>query len=50
MKKKKPQTEVELPKMKAPKVIAPNKAEKAETAGSTEQSPKTDENKAGDSK
>ena len=50
MKKKKPQTEVELPKMKAPKVIAPNRAEKAAAGEKPEQSPKTEENKAGDSK
>ena len=45
MKKKKPQTEVELPKMKAPKVIAPQKAgidtaeEKTDAAGVKENDP-----------
>ena len=45
MKKKKPQTEVELPKMKAPKVIAPNKAEKDAAGEKPEQPPKTGDSK-----
>ncbi len=50
MKKKKPQTEVELPKMKAPKVIPPQKAAEAETADKTTQADNTKENTSGDTK
>lgn len=50
MKKKKPQTEVELPKMKAPKVIPPKKAEETPAADKPGQNAKNEENKPGDVK
>lgn len=50
MKKKKPQTEVELPKMKAPKVIPPQKAAESETAGQAAQTEEKKENTPGESK
>ena len=49
MKKKKPQTEVELPKMKAPKVIAPNKTEQAAPEAKPGQSTES-KNTSGDNK
>ena len=49
MKKKKPQTEVELPKMKAPKVIAPNKTEQAAPEAKPCQSTES-KNTSGDNK
>ena len=49
MKKKKPQTEVELPKMKAPKVIAPNKTEQAAPEAKSGQSTES-KNTSGDNK
>lgn len=50
MKKKKPQTEVELPKMKAPKVIPPQKAAEPETAGQADQTEEKKENIPGETK
>ena len=50
MKKKKPQTEVELPKMKAPKVIPPKKAEETPATEKPEQNAKNEENRPGDVK
>ena len=50
MKKKKPQTEVELPKMKAPKVIPPQKAAEPETAGQADQTEEKKENSPGETK
>ena len=49
MKKKKPQTEVELPKMNAPKVIAPNKTEQAAPEAKPGQSTES-KNTSGDNK
>ena len=49
MKKKKTQTEVELPKMKAPKVIAPNKTEQAAPEAKPGQSTES-KNTSGDNK
>lgn len=50
MKKKKPQTEVELPKMKAPKVIPPQRAEEQKRADKATQPDTAKENDTGDSK